>query len=201
VRLLDPVSEDHVIAVFLRGELDSPRYGHELRTILARDGLAEDVLRRADLGDPAQNSCRRDLLDEHRAYDQRQGLFEGFPRAVDWYWAALGPDEVVDILYINWDWWLTFSGGTRRPRDAARRIRAGEVAGINAADLEHVAAALTVTPPPPELIAATTRAHARLVLVEGHARLTAYALHPQYLPPVLEILVGISDEMPTWSEF
>jgi hypothetical protein len=183
------------------GELDSPRYGHKLHMILARDGRDENVIRRPDLDDPAQNRTRRDLLDEHRAYDQRAGLFEGFPRRVDWHRAALESDDVLGILYINWDWWLTLSGDTRQPRDAARRIRAGKVAGVSAADAEHVAAALAATPPPPELIVATTPAQARLVLVEGHARLTAYALYPEYLPPVLEVLVGISDDMPNWSEF
>ena len=40
-----------------------------------------------------------------------------------------------------------------------------------------------------------------LVLVEGHARLTAYALFPHYLPAKLEILLGVSDEMPRWCQF
>jgi len=39
------------------------------------------------------------------------------------------------------------------------------------------------------------------VLVEGGVRLTAYALFPDYLPDELEILLGISDEMPSWCQF
>ena len=54
---------------------------------------------------------------------------------------------------------------------------------------------------PPELIAVTTPAHAPLVLVEGHVRLTACALFPEYLPPVTEILLGISEEMTRWWAF
>jgi hypothetical protein len=57
------------------------------------------------------------------------------------------------------------------------------------------------TTPPPELIAVTTQARTPLVLVEGHARLTAYALFPHYLPAKLEILLGVSDEMPRWCQF
>src|SRR6266516_1472578 len=142
MRLLGSSSEDEMIAVFLRGELDSGRYGEKLRALLARDRRTEDVLRRADLGDVDANAYRRRLLEEHRAYERRDGLFGGFPQHVEWFRAALERDEVLDILYIDWDWWLELSGGTRRPRDAARRIRAGLIPGATAAGHEPLAAAL-----------------------------------------------------------
>jgi len=201
MQLLHPITEEEVTAVFLRGELDSGRYGAKLRGLLARDGRAEDVLRRPDLGDVEANAYRRRLLDEHRAYARRDEMFGGFPQRVDWFRAALERDEVLDILYIDWDWWLELSGGTRRPRIAARRILAGEVDGATAAEHEPLAVALRATPPPPALIAVTTPAHESLVLVEGHVRLTAYALFPEYLPPELEILLGVSDEMAMWWAF
>jgi hypothetical protein len=190
------VSEDEVVAVFLRAEIDSGRYGRKLSALLERDGRDHAVLRRPDVSDPSANDYRRRLLDEHRAYGRREGLFLGFPRQVDWYRAELSRDEVLDIRFIDWDWWLELSKGTRRPRDAARRIRAGEVPGVTAA--EHEPFART---PQPELIAATTPALSPLVLVEGHVRLTAYALHPELVADELEILLGVSDEMAGWSEF
>lgn len=179
------ISEDEMIAVFLRGEIDSDRWGPKLRELLARDGRTE-----AD-----DSEYRRQLLDEHRAYVRREGLFHGFPEHVDWYRAVLDRDEVLDVLYINWDWWLTLSGGTRSPRDAARRIRAGEVAGVD------VAAAGFESDAPPELIVVTTPDRSRLVVLEGHGRLTAYALFPERIPAELEILLGVSAEMAGWSEF
>jgi hypothetical protein len=137
----------------------------------------------------------------HRAYDRREELFLDFPRRVSWSRAALGPAEVLEILYIDWDWWLRVSGGSRRPRDAARRIRAGEVAGVSAEEHEPIAAALRTHVTPTELIAVTTPAKSRLVLVEGHVRLTAYALFPEYLPEELEIVLGVSAEMARWCQF
>ena len=190
-----------MIAVFLRAELDSGRYGEKLRALLARDRRGLDVLRRPDFANVGENRYRRRLLDDHRAYERREGLFFGFPAEVDWSRALLDRDEVLDILYINWDWWLRISGGTRRPRDAARRIRAGEVDGVTAEEDQPVAAALRRERPPPPLIAVTTPAHFPLVLVEGHVRLTAYALFPDYLPAELEILVGISDAIAGWCQF
>jgi hypothetical protein len=195
VRLLRPISEDEMVAVFLRAELDSSRYGERLRGFLARDGRVPDVLRRPDLDDPEANGYRRGLLEEHRAYEPRDGLFGGFPKRVDWFRAVLSRDEVLDILYINWDWWLTISDDTRRPRVAARRIRDGLVPGSTVEEHEPLAAALRGNPLPAELIVATTRERSPLVVLEGHFRLTAYALFPEYLPDELEILLGVSDEM------
>jgi hypothetical protein len=183
MRLLRRVSEDEVVAAFLRAELDSGRYGATLRALLARDGRPEDVLRRPDLDSGMDNDYRRAVLDEHRAFERREGLFFGFPRRVEWQRAALAPDEVLAIRYINWEWWLDASGGSRRATEAARRIRAGELAGVTVDEHESIA----------EL-------HP-LVLVEGHARLTAYALFPERLPPELELFVGISPEMPAWCQF
>jgi hypothetical protein len=196
MRLLHPVGEDEVVATFLRGELDSERYGEKLRRLVSRDSRDLDVLRRPDATDSDENAYRRALLEEHRAYVSRQGLFFGFPEHVDWHRAALTADEVLEIRYINWDWWLRISDGTRSPREAARRISTGDVAGVTAE--EHMA---VIAAPHPELIAAATPALSPLVLVEGHVRLTAYALFPERLPGELEILLGVSDEMAGWCQF
>ncbi len=189
-----------MIAVFLRAELDSDRYGETLRGFLARDGRDEDVLRRPDLGDVADNGYRRQLLEEHRAYERRDGVFGGFPRRVDWFRAALEPEEVLDILYIDWDWWLRITGGTRSPRDAARRMHAGEIPGADVEWHRAIAARLQSDDPPPELIAVKTPT-GPLVLVEGHVRLTAYAVAPEYLPERLELYVGIGDAAADWPEY
>src|SRR5690349_9521121 len=114
-----------MIAVFLRGELDSERFGGAIKELLARHGLEDTVVRHPELADAEANAARRRLLDEHRAYERREGLFNGFPRDVAWHRALLSPGEVLDILFIDWDWWVELSGGSRRPRDAADRIRSG----------------------------------------------------------------------------
>ena len=201
MRLLRPINEDEMVAVFLRGEYASERWREGLHGLLARHGCAEDVLRRPNAADPEQNALRSRILEDHRAWERRDGLFGGFPHDVEWFRAELEPHEVLKILFIHWDWWLRVSGGTRRPLVTARRIRGGEVAGVTAPEHEPLAGALSATPPPAELIAVTTPAHAPLVLLEGHFRLTAYALFPEHLPPKLEILLGVSEEMPRWCMF
>jgi hypothetical protein len=107
---------------------------------------------------------------------------------------------VLAIDYIDWDWWLRLSGGTRRPLDAAARIRRGEIAGVTAEEHEPVAARLR-SPESPELIAVAPPDLSRLVALEGHVRLTAYALFPDYLPEELELYVGTAEDIARWSEF
>jgi hypothetical protein len=200
VRILQPVGEDEVIATFLRAELDSERYGDKLRGLLARNQRDESVLRQPDFASSTDNAYRRALLDEHRAYERREGLFQGFPRQVDWHRAIFTREELLEIRYINWDWWLRITGGSRRAADAAARIRAGEVPGVFVAEEEPIAAGLGA-PGAPELIAATIPALSPVVLIEGHVRLTAAALFPELVPDELELLLGISPEMENWSEF
>jgi hypothetical protein len=195
--VLRPCSEAEVIAAFLVGELDSPRFGPQIRALLANDGRDTSIVERPSLTDERANAYRARLLDGYRAWLCREGLFLGFPEEVEWCRAALTADEVLDILFINWDWWLTISGGTRRPREAARLIRAGEVPGESTDGWEPIAARLGEGTAR-ELIVVMAPDRSRVVAVEGHARLTAYALYPEYLPDSVEVLLGVSDEIAEW---
>jgi hypothetical protein len=201
MRILRDSSEAEVVATFLRAELDSPRYRGTLRTLLREAGEDERVLTEPKIGDPQEDSLRGKLLDGYRSWLSREGLFAGFPERVDWSGAALSPAEVLSILYINWDWWLRISGGTRLPLDAAARIRRNEVPGATAEPNEPIAARLRSADPPPPLIVVAPPDCSRLVLLEGHVRITAYALFPEYLPDELEVFLGTSDEMCRWSVF
>jgi len=201
MRVIRKSSEAEVVAEFLRAELDSPRYGERIRELLYEARLDVSMLIEPGLEDPEANERRARILEEHRAWLRREGLFNGFPEDVAWSLVGLAPDEVLSILYIDWDWWLDLSGGTRRPLDAAARIRDGAVPGADADSDELIAARLRSDDPPPALIVASTPELSRLVLVEGHARLTAYALFPEYLPDELGVYLGTSEDMRRWVQF
>ena len=201
ITILGRATEAEVVARFLRGELESPRWGKRLRDLLAGQGQPQSLVTRPDLSRPNENEGREALLDELRGWSRRQGLFLGFPEQIDWFRASLTPDQVLAIRYINWDWWLEISGGTRLPLDAAERIRAGEVPGSTAEEHRPIAMRLYTSAPLPELFAVAPVDLSKLVLVEGHVRLTAYALYPECLPDALEILLGVSDEISHWCQF
>lgn len=201
VRILGPVTEDEVIASFLRAELGSDRWRDSLLEHLDADGRDMSVVTDPDVDDPEESAYRAELLDRQRGWLKRDGLFLGFPQTVDWFRAALSRERVLEILYIDWDWWLEVSTGTRLPLEAARRIRGGEISGSTPEWHEPIAARLSSSSPPPELIVVARSDLAKLVLLEGHVRLTAYALFPEYLPASLEILLGVSDEIGAWCQF
>jgi hypothetical protein len=132
-----------------------------------------------------------DVEERKRTWREREGLFAGFPGDVRWERVALTRDEVLSILYINWDWWLTVSRGTRLATVAA------EVQGRDDGDRAIARAATTN----PELIVVTDPARSKLVLLEGHVRLTAYGAFPEHLPEELEAYLGTSPTMDRWSEW
>jgi hypothetical protein len=117
---------------------------------------------------------------------------------VRWERAALTPDEVLAVRYIQYDYWVELSGGTRLPLDAAARIRAGvDVFRVSSAAFVVIADALDERLFP-ELIVLGGEGD-RLVVLEGHVRLTALALRLELLPQELEVLLGTSPRISEWA--
>jgi hypothetical protein len=186
-----------MVALFLRAELPSNRYGPAIERGLVHAGADRRVVLEPDLSDPGANALRHRLLSEVRGYGGA-GLFGHFPDDVRWELAALAPEELMAVRYIDYDYWVELSGGTRLPTDAARRIREGvEPFGVPNAGFCELA----------EELAAGARFHplilvdgpSGLVVLEGHARLTAYALQPKAVSAELEVLVGRSPSMSRWA--
>jgi len=197
MRRLRPSSEAEMVALFLRTELPAARFRDKLRALLERNGLPDRVITDPDLGDAAENQARLRLLTQHREYGTRTGLFDGFPDDVCWQWMAITPAELARVRYIDYDYWVELSGGTRLAADAAPRIRAGVAPFGVPSDwalgmAEEVARGARFPP----LILVTTGPGGDLVVLEGHCRLTAYMLARDQLPPELDVLVGSSPATP-----
>ncbi|MER7667283.1 hypothetical protein ABTY61_02320 [Kitasatospora sp. NPDC096128] len=190
-------SEDEMVACFLRGELSSRRFGRNLRSQLAAAGQAEQLLTRPDLSDAGANVARRALLAATRGYGENRDLFEGFPTQVAWTRALLSADEAAAVRYLEYSYWVELSGGSRRPTDAAARVKAG----LRAFDVSNepfvdAARALVSGERFPPLILVGERRD-NLVCLEGHLRLTAYALVG--FPTGVECLIGTAPTMGRWA--
>jgi hypothetical protein len=197
MRRLRAGSEAEMIALFLSTELPAARFRDTLRALLDQAGLPESLITDPDLNDPAENQAREQLLTAHRGYGTRTGLFEGLPHDVRWEWMAITPAELATVRYIDYDYWVELSGGTRLAADAAPRIRAGVAPfGVSSDWALGMAQAVAGGARFPPLILVTTGPSGDLVVLEGHARLTAYMLCPDRLPPELDVLVGSSPDMP-----
>jgi hypothetical protein len=182
---LRPAEQADAVAAFLRAELESQRFGDALRAALADAGVDERLVTAANLEDAAANALRHEVLFAYRG----EYLGPWFDELA-WYRTALRPAEVLDILYIDWDFWVEVSGGSRRPSDAVPRLRAqGEEPGY-----EWIAA----RPDDAPLIVVRAAPGERLVIVEGHVRLTAYAFLPARLPAQLEVVLGEGESVRRW---
>ena len=198
--VIAPSSEGEMIAIFLRAELDSAgRFAGAVADALRRHGADPRVITSPSLEHDEENGLRRRILDEARGYSRREGLFAGFPGDVRWQRVALTRAELAAVRYIDYDYWVELSGGSRLATDAALLVRAGVAPfGVQSDWALALARALAEGARLPPLILVTDGCPDGLVVLEGHARLTAYMLEPQALPPELEVLVGASREMSGW---
>ncbi len=190
MRLLRPTTEADMIAVFLKAEIESDRFGNTILTLLEQHGQPRTLVDVPDLSNRAENVYRRHLLDSYRAY-----VFEELPRHISWYRAVLDRDEVRNIRYIDYSYWNELSNHTRLPQVATAAIRAGrEIYGQPTDGFLRVAQALREGARFPELIVVGTAPTAALTVYEGHLRLTAFMLAPECIPDELAVIAGFAPE-------
>lgn len=179
-----------MIAVFLKAEIASVRFGDHIITQLKRDQKESSIIDTPDIHNLSENIYRRQLLANYRAY-----IFEELPAHTVWYRALLSREEVMKIRYVNYDYWNEISGNSRLPAVAAETIRAGhEIYGESNQGFWDAAHALQSGAHFPELIVVSVSPDAELTVYEGHLRLTAYMLAPECIPSRLEVIAGFAPE-------
>jgi hypothetical protein len=193
---IEPISEDEMVAVFLRTEIASTRFANDILALLARDGQPRTIIEQPNLGDPVENAYRRRVLGDWRGYGRDEGIFLHFPPDVRWYRAIITKADLARVRYINYDYWNELAGGSRLAVDAAARILRGiEIFGVGNGGFWYMAEALCAGATFPELILVGTDERSPLVVLEGHVRLTAYCLRPDCTPDTLQVLVGYAPQM------
>ena len=209
MKVTRPSNEAEMIAEFLRQEYASrDRYGARLDACLRDEGMPGRLITEPDLANHDENAARRRLFGRYRGYGTGEPSYlTGFPtRGVAWFRATVRRDEVLKVRYIRYSYWTALSAGTRLPSVAAERIHAGmEVCGVSNAGFLELAGRLREGLRVPPLILVTALSPATdavgLVVLEGHARLTAYALAPEAIPSDLDVLVGASPAIARWDEY
>jgi len=199
MRTIRPIGEAEMVALFLATEYPSPRTHQQILLALQREGLPASIIEQPNLRDGQENAQRRSVLGAYRGYGQNTDYFEGFPPDVQWERAMLSKQELEQIKYIEYDYWVELSKRSRLPRDGARTILAGdEVFGVSNQGFLQIAAALRAGARFPTLILVGKNRESPLVVLEGHVRLTAMFLAPECLPASLEVMVGFSEQIENW---
>lgn len=193
---LHAISEDEMVAVFLQTEVNSTRCGPTILAILRRDGRDRSIIDRPNLSATADNAYRRRVLGAYRGYRRDADVFTGVPDDVRWHRALATQAEMAGVRYLHDDYWIALSGGSRLAMDAVARIKQGvEPYGVSNEGIWSMANALAAGVSFPELIVVGEDEHMPLVLLEGHARLTAYFLRPDDMPAMLPVIVGYATGM------
>ncbi len=196
MRPLEPITEHEMVAHFLKTEIHSVRFTREILDFLKRDGLDRRIIDDPDTQNPEENAHRARLLGDFRGYQRHEEIFKFVPDEVAWYRSALSREELARVRYINDDYWIELSGGSRRAIDAARNIRAGiEVFGQSTRWALGLAQEVERGAVFPELILVAPDEASDLTVLEGHARLTAYCLALRYVPDPLPVIVGFGPGM------
>lgn len=166
-----------MVAVFLKGEIDSHRWGSAVLSRLSQFNLTEETIRDPSIEDAAQNASRAALLGDYRGWPDKM-LFNGWPRNVEWSLVTLDRDDLAHVHYGAMQEWANFSGGTLLVRDGARRIVNGDTdfPGIPVAHMIAIADRMRTGAIYEPVIAVATPDGPRIVLVEGWARTTAFAM-------------------------
>ena len=196
-------AEPEVVVAFLRGEIDSDRFGRDVRRAL--DGVGgPELVRNPDLGSAEENRARERALAAARGWRDAD-LFEGFPEQIDWYHGVLPPDVLARVRFIDYSYWNELSGGSRRPADVLATLRSGKLPSwLTDRGTDwcfRFAARLTTAEAVDDLIVMATPDLGELVLLEGHARLTAVFVGGQQGRIVIRAYVGVSPAIRQWGCF
>jgi hypothetical protein len=187
MRLLSRITEDEAVLVFLQGEIDSSRF----RRMYAP---YRRWIEHPSLHDPEQNRRRRALLRAARGYGRDALLFSRWPRDVEWHRAVMTLEELSRTRYASFHSLVQLSEGSRLVADGARN------AGQSGTEFDRPVLALTDEvrrgSSYRELILLADERCDDPVLVEGHARATAYVRAGR--PPEIEVIVGLSAKPSEW---
>lgn len=199
MNILRASSEAEMIAEFLKAEYRSERFSEQIKEAMSALSLNESIILSADLNNVDENNARKKLLGEFRGYGLNRELFERFPTEITWSLCNFVNGDLKNIRYIDYSYWNELSQGTHSPLTAAQTILNG-IEIYEQSNEGFVKAAKFLKDGGKFLrTILLTSDFEHFVIVEGHLRITAYALVPECFNNV-ECFVGkcIDSDLRKW---
>lgn len=199
MNILRTSSEEEMISEYLKAEYYSERFSEDIKKVMRELLVDESIILSADLNSTNENIARKKLLEEFRGYGLNRELFENFPSKIQWNLCNFVSYDLNNIRYIDYSYWNELSKGTHSPLIAAQTIRNG-IEIYNQSNEGFVKAAEFIKDGGKFLRPIfLTYDFEHFVIVEGHLRITAFALVPEYFNNV-ECFVGkcSSDDLKKW---
>lgn len=199
MKILRKSSEDEMILEYLKAECTSERFSEKVKEAMEMLGLDDSLVLEANLEDEIENANRKKLIAEFRGYGAGKKMFENFPTDFEWNLCSFSSADLESIRYIDYSYWNELSAGTHKPLAAAETIRNGQlIYGLSNDGFLCAAEYIKTHGGFPKLFFVTCD-YKEFVIVEGHFRMTAYALVPECFCEV-EVIVGKcnSEELKKW---
>lgn len=197
MEILQCMPADHIVAAFLKAEIDSPR-NTGVHAFLDALGLSRQLVDEHDLMDATENHQRRAVLGA-RGYPNTL-LFEHLPPDIEWHAGLATRQEITLFRYgaeATYPAWWTLSSGTGVVADGAAGIDRVGVDGINQ-QIRDDAEAIRGGHDRGPLIVVSARVEGPMVLLDGCCRATAYALARDDGPSHVAVIVGLSGAIRDW---
>jgi hypothetical protein len=178
MKIIRKSSENEMLLEYLKSEIDSSRFGERLKKTLDELNLSTDIILNANLENQEENNQRKLIMEKFRWYPT-DDIFKNFPKEIKWYFVEFEEGDFDKIFYLDWFSWNDISNNTSKPIEAAENIRKG----IKYYDiqterfyegLEYLEKGGKFNP-----IIAITCNEEKIALIEGHYRVTVYAMKPE----------------------
>jgi hypothetical protein len=195
MKQLETITEHHMVAAFLKAEVDSPRWKAGIQGACNSMGITRTIIDEPDLNDINENDCRAKLLSP-RGYPQKQAIFGGFPNDVQWIKVLLNPTDFQMIRVLNAQPWIDFTGGSRIAWDAAQNFKTDKIDNEVHRDICCVQKLLRDGESFPEIILVGKSLKDNLVILEGHVRSMAYLMNDNDKEVVT--ILGLSEAIASW---
>lgn len=178
MKIIRESNEEEMLLEYLKCEIHSKRFGERLKKTLDELGFSEDIIINANLESQDENEKRKIIMQKFREYPTGD-IFVNFPKEIKWYYVEFEEADLDKIYFLNWPCWNERTNNTAKPKDAAKNIYMGvEFADIPnekfLKGLEYLENGNKFGP----IIAVTCNLE-KCVLIEGHSRVTVYAMKPE----------------------
>jgi hypothetical protein len=195
MKKLKKSSENEMIALFLKEELFSKRFSKKLLKVINRLNVDTNIISNYDLNNNNENEIRKEILKAYRGYGNNTEIFKDFPSNINWYWCELKIQDILNIKFIDYDYWTDLTNGTRYIKDSKENILNGkEIYGVsNKPFIDGANYIKEGNKFEPLILLASIKNNDEIIVLEGHSRLASMSLVLDYIDKI-DALVGFVNE-------
>jgi hypothetical protein len=195
---IEPVSEDYMISVFLKAEIESSRFRDSIITTIKLLNTSTNIVLKPNITSKQENIIRKEILERTRCYISKKELFVDFPSDFKWYLEEWDTKELLrDVQLINSPFWMEVTQNTRNALIGAKHIESNKTK--NYAIFNSISKSIKCGEKFQPLILVSD--NTKYIVLEGHLRIIGYAMNLHALDKSLAVITGYSDKLKYWQSY